>query len=282
MDGWWADDLLAYQQVWSGAAVGVVRFERRDQVAFVTIDRPEALNALSAEVQVGLDDAWRTVEEDPGIRVAILTGTGRAFSAGADLKAMASRGPSGPRLPGPGSAPSVSRVTKPVIAAINGYCLAGAFELALACDLRIASDRAIFGSPDVKWNNLDAYGALRLPHAIPMAAAMDMLLTSDFIDASQALRVGLVSRVVPHDQLLTTCEALGRTIAANGPLAVQITKRLAYVALRMGLDQALEVSEALSQLNDRSPDTQEGPRAFAERRSPRYGAAGAALSPSDT
>lgn len=222
--------------------MGVVRFEQRDQVAFVTIDRPEALNALSAEVQAGLDDAWRAVEEDPGIRVAILTGAGRAFSAGADLKAMAQRGPSGPRLPGLGSAPSVSRVTKPVIAAINGYCLAGAFELALACDLRIASDRAIFGSPDVKWNNLDAYGALRLPHAIPMAAAMDMLLTSDFIDASQALRVGLVSRVVPHDQLLATCEALGRTIAANGPLAVQITKRLAYTSLRAGLAQALELS----------------------------------------
>lgn len=255
--------------------MSVVLLEKRDHLAFVTINRPEALNALNAEVQAGLREAWNTVEDDPGIRVAILTGSGRAFSAGADLTTMGGRFRAPvPQVPGVGPSPSVSQVTKPVIAAINGYCLAGAFELAMACDLRIASERASLGSPDVKWNVLDSYGALHLPHAIPMAVAMDMLLTAEFIDAKHALRVGLVSRVVPHDQLLPACEAIGQKIAANGQLAVQVTKRLAYASLRMGLDQALEVSTALNQINSYSPDTQEGPRAFAEKRTPQFGEGG--------
>lgn len=256
----------------TGLAQEVVLYEKRGHTAYVTLNRPEALNALNREVQQGLKTAWDQVEEDNEIRVAILTGTGRAFSAGADLKTMEGGAPS--RVPqltrnmGPG--PSVSQVTKPVIAAINGYCLAGALELATACDLRIASDRAQFGSPEVKWNVLHSYGALRLPHAIPMAVAMEMLLTGEFIDAQRALAVGLVSRVVPHDELLPTCEELADKIASNGQLAVRITKRLAYASLRMGLDQAREVAAGLTQLNSYSPDTQIGPKAFADKRKPEF------------
>ena len=262
--------------------MSVVLFEKREPIALVTINRPEAMNALSAEVQAGLRDAWEQVESDDDIRVAILTGIGdRAFSAGADLKEYGSRGQAraeGRRAPArlntsPGPSPSVSQVSKPVIAAVNGYCLAGALELAMACDMRIASQNAQFGCPEVKWNVLHSYGALRLPHAIPMAFAMEMMLTGEFIDAEQALRIGLVSRVVPHDQLVPTCEEIARKIAANGQLAVRITKQLAYASLRMGLDQARELASALTQVNNASPDTLEGPRAFAEKRAPRFGTA---------
>jgi enoyl-CoA hydratase/carnithine racemase len=250
----------------------VVLFEKRMHTAIVTMNRPEALNALNAEVQAGLRNAWERVEDDDDIRVAILTGNGRAFSAGADLKTMEGRPPeTRPQLRGGGGpSPSVSQLTKPVIAAVNGYCLAGALELAMACDLRIASEHAQFGSPEVKWNVLHSYGALRLPHAIPMAVAMEMMLTGEFIDAQRALGVGLVSRVVPHDELMPTCEALADKIASNGQLAVRITKRLAYTTLRMGLDQAREVAAALSEINSYSPDTQEGPRAFADKRQPAF------------
>jgi len=227
-----------------------VLYAKRGHTALVTLNRPEALNALNGDVQAGLAAAWQRAEEDDDIRVVILTGNGRAFSAGADLKTMEGRPPQGPphvdAALGPN--PTVSQVTKPVIAAINGYCLAGALELALACDLRIASDRASFGAPEVKWNVLHSYGALRLPHAIPMAIAMEMMLTGDLIDAQRALSVGLVSRLVAHDQLIPLCEEVADRIAANGQLAVRITKRLAYTSLRMGVDQAREVSGALSQL----------------------------------
>lgn len=250
----------------------VVLFEKRGHTALVTLNRPEALNALNVAVQVGLREAWERVEADDDIRVAILTGSGRAFSAGADLKTMEGAPPEPrPQLRSSvGPAPSVSIVTKPVIAAINGYCLAGALELATACDMRIASERAQFGSPEVRWNVLHSYGALRLPHAIPMAVAMEMLLTGEFIDAARALQVGLVSRVVAHEELIPTCEALAEKISGNGQLAVRITKRLAYTSLRMGLDQAREVSAALNQINTYSPDTQIGPKAFAEKRRPQF------------
>jgi len=256
----------------SPTGTDVVLYEKRGHIALVTLNRPEVLNALNQEMQDGLRTAWREVEADDGVRVAILTGAGRAFSAGADLKTMEGHPPeTQPRLrPSTGPSPSVSEVTKPVIAAVNGYCLAGALELATACDMRIASERAQFGSPEVKWNVLHSYGALRLPHAIPMAVAMEMMLTGEFIDAQRALAVGLVSRVVPHEELLPTCEMLAEKIAANGQLAVRITKRLAYTTLRMGLDQAREVSAALSQINGFSPDSQEGPRAFAEKRTPDF------------
>jgi len=254
--------------------MGVVEFEKRGHLALVTLNRPEALNALNAEVQAGLRAAWTEVEADEEVRVAILTGTGRAFSAGADLKTMEGRPPApGVALPGTGSAPSGSTVTKPVIAAIHGYGLAGALELALACDLRIASERAQFGAPEVKWNVLHGYGALRLPHLVPMASAMEMMLTGEFIDAQRALQIGLVSRVVAPEDLLPACEALAARIASNGQLSVRITKRLAYASLRMGLDQARELSAALGQINRASPDSQEGPRAFAEKRVPRFSAA---------
>ncbi|MDA1010340.1 MAG: enoyl-CoA hydratase/isomerase family protein [Chloroflexi bacterium] len=256
----------------SPTGTDVVLYERRGHTAIVTLNRPDVLNALNTEVQEGLRRAWRAVEDDDEVRVAILTGAGRAFSAGADLKTMEGHPPEQhPRLrSAAGPLPSVAEVTKPVIAAVNGYCLAGALELATACDMRIASEHAQFGSPEVKWNVLHSYGALRLPHAIPMAVAMEMMLTGEFIDAQRALSVGLVSRVVPHEELMPTCEALAEKIAANGQLAVRITKRLAYASLRMGLDQAREVSAALSQINGFSPDSQEGPRAFAEKRPPEF------------
>lgn len=246
-----------------------VEFEKRGAVAWVTINRPERMNALGREVTQGLRQAWLDFEADPDLRVAVLTGAGRAFCAGADLKEAAARGGEGGGgggLPGP----SVSMTTKPVIAAINGYCLAGGLELADACDLRIASEDAQFGCPEVKWNLLHGYGAIRMAHSIPHAFAMELLMTGEFVDAQEALRMGLVSKVVPADRLLRKAHELAEIIASRAPLAIRATKQLFYTSLNMPLHQALTFYSPVTRLNSLSEDTKEGPRAFSEKRTPQF------------
>ncbi|MBI2906609.1 MAG: enoyl-CoA hydratase/isomerase family protein [Chloroflexi bacterium] len=157
-------------------------------------------------------------------------------------------------------------VSKPLIAAINGYCLAGGQELALACDIRIASDTAHFGAPEVKRGILHGYGALRLVHAIPMASAMEMLLTGEMIDAQEALRIGLVSRVVPQVQLMSTAEAIAQRICENSAVAVRAIKDLAYRGLGMPLEHGLRYYAHVNRLVHASEDAREGPRAFTEKR----------------
>jgi enoyl-CoA hydratase/carnithine racemase len=159
---------------------------------------------------------------------------------------------------------------KPVIAAINGYCLAGGLELALGCDIRIASETARFGCPEVRWNLLHGYGALRLPHMIPMAVAMEMMLTGAQISAQEAFRIGLVSRVVSPDRLMKTAEEIALTICDNAPVAVRVTKELAYRALNIPPDEGLRLYAAYNAMMGTMEDSREGPRAFAEKRKPRF------------
>ncbi|HLE81908.1 MAG TPA: enoyl-CoA hydratase-related protein [Dehalococcoidia bacterium] len=252
-----------------------VELEKRGPVAWVTINRPDRMNALGREVNQGLRQAWLDFEADPELRVAVLTGAGdRAFCAGADLKEAAARGGEGgmgggqPAGSSPG--PSVSMTTKPVIAAINGYCLAGGLELADACDLRIASENAEFGCPEVKWNLLHGYGAIRMAHSIPHAYAMQLLMTGEFIDAPEALKFGLVSKVVPQSQLVAKAQSMAEIIASRAPLAIRATKQLFYASLNMPLNQALTYYSPVTRLNSLSSDTKEGPLAFSEKRTPQF------------
>jgi enoyl-CoA hydratase/carnithine racemase len=253
-----------------------IRYDKDGKIATITINRPEAMNAMDRETSLELAEAFQDFDQDEHLVVAILTGTGvRAFSAGADLKKMYGRAEDGnireiwdndrqwrlgQRL----------QVWKPVIAAINGYCLAGGLELAMGCDIRIASESASFGCPEVRWGILHGYGALRLPQTIPLSAAMELLLTGERIDAQEAHRLGIVSRVVPAAELMPTARQLADKICANGPLAIRVTKELAWRGLEMPMDEALRLYTALGALVRASEDAREGPRAFAEKRQPQF------------
>jgi E-phenylitaconyl-CoA hydratase len=253
-----------------------IRYDKDGKIATITINRPEAMNAMDRETSRELAEAFQDFDQDEQLLVAILTGAGdRAFSAGADLKKMYGRVEDGnireiwdhqrqwrlgQRL----------QVWKPVIAAINGYCLAGGLELAMGCDIRIASESASFGCPEVRWGILHGYGALRLPKTIPLSAAMELLLTGERISAQEAYRLGIVSRLVPPAALIPTAQQLAEKICANGPLAIRVTKELAWRGLETSTDEALRLYSALGALVRASEDAREGPRAFAEKRQPQF------------
>lgn len=251
----------------------VVLYEKKGTTAYVTINRPETMNALDPEVLEGLSEAWRELDGDSDLRVAILTGAGdKAFCSGMDLK----KGHWDPddgyfvNLTGTPLSPSVEDAVKPVIAAINGYCLAGGMELALGCDIRIASETASFGCPEPKWNLLHGYGALRLPQMIPMSTAMEMLLTGDRIDAAEAFRIGLVSRVAPPEELIPEAEQIAGKICEKAPVSVKLTKHLAYRGLRMPLSEGLRLGAAMNHILNATEDTKEAMKAFAEKRAPKF------------
>ncbi len=258
-----------------------VRTERLGHVLVVTLDRPEAHNALSLAMTAQLCEVWTTLRDDPELRVAVLTGAGgRAFCAGADLKEIGSwyramtpiqRRERAERAPGLGGITRNLDPGKPVIAAIGGHCLAGGLELALACDVRIAAEHARFGLPEVKRGIMPgAGGTQRLPRAIPLSAALELLLTGDSIDAARALALGLVSRVVPADRLLDEALALARRIAANAPLAVQAARAAALRGLHLPLAEGLRLEQLHAEPLRQTEDAAEGIRAFAEKRPPEF------------
>ncbi len=249
-------------------------FERRGPVAILTLNRPEAMNAYDAELVQAMGTHFKAFDEDDELKVAVLTGSGgKSFCAGADLKLL-----HGEKFGG-GAAEVWDddrtfrlgqgiQVRKPVIAAINGYCLAGGLELALACDLRIAAEGATFGCPEVKRAVLHGYGAMRLVQTIPFAVATEMLLTGERITAQRAYEVGLISHVVPLEDLVSTAIRLAQQIASNAPLAVKITKELAWRGLHEEPSGYLRFVAAALALMHSSEDAKEGPLAFAEKRPP--------------
>jgi E-phenylitaconyl-CoA hydratase len=252
-------------------------FDLADNVAVMTLNRPAVRNAMNRELNHALMEALQRVREEADIRAAVITGAGRTFCAGADLKERAQAGRAADASVA--SVIEASRTTgfarlaleKPFIAAIDGYCLAAGFELALLCDIRICTPDAKFGLPEITRGFFPGGGGpQRLIRAIPQAVAMEMILTGDPIDASTAHQVGLVSRIVPADELLATACQMARRIASHAPLAVRAAKEVAYAALDETLEQALRFGGALRWIIGQTEDAHEGPRAFAERREPRF------------
>ncbi|MEY4249678.1 MAG: hypothetical protein RJA87_1311 [Pseudomonadota bacterium] len=251
-----------------------VSIEIIDHIAQVVLDRPEAMNSLDPESVMQLQMAWDRISNDDGIRVAILTGAGeRAFCTGADLKKTKPPAESFAELHygTAGQQPNLGNMTtqKPVIAAINGYALGGGLELALQCDIRIASTLAIFGLPEVSIGSIPgAGGTQRLIRAVGSSDALLMLLTGSRIAAAEALRIGLISRVVDPSELRKVALEIATQIAANAPLAVAAVKRLALTGQELHLTAALELEQQAFGILRNSQDRLEGRNAFAEKRKP--------------
>jgi enoyl-CoA hydratase/carnithine racemase len=243
--------------------------ETHDHVLTITINRPDKANSISRELSEALIEAVREYERDRQLWAAILTGTGdRFFSAGADLKDVSLRHET--HLWEARYFESLFQVSKPMIAAVNGWCLGAGFTLALACDLRVASTGARFGTPDQKLNTVDLAGSVLLSRMIPRAIAMEILLTGEPIDAAEAYRVGLVNRVVPHEQLKAVAEEYAARICANGPLALAACKRIDRETRTMTLAQAAAWFATEAERVLASDDTQEGIAAFLEKRKPSW------------
>jgi E-phenylitaconyl-CoA hydratase len=258
-----------------------IRFECEGSIALLTIDRPKVHNALDFETSDALADAWLRFRDDDALRVAILTGAGeRAFCAGADLRGVgdfyktltsAQRLRRSEQVPGLGGITKNLAIDKPIIAAVNGYCLAGGLEIALACDLRIASENATFGLPEVTRGIIPgAGGTQRLPRLVGPERALDLILTGRRIDAAEAERMGLVTRVVPLGNLQQEALAVANVIAQNGPLAVRAAKAAVWRGLDAPLEEGLRLEQLLAEPVRQSEDAQEGPRSFLEKRKPEF------------
>lgn len=247
-----------------------VRYEKRGHIAWVTINRPEVMNALHPPANEELSQVWDDFAADPDVWVAILTGAGeRAFSAGNDLKWTAQHGV--PRMPAGGFGGLVLRrdLWKPLIAAVNGVALGGGLEIALACDVIVAAEHARLGLPEPRVGLMAAAGGVhRLPRHVPQKIAMGMILTARQIPAAEAARIGLVNEVVPGGELMAAAERWANEILECSPLAVQASKQCALLGLEKPLFEAMTASYPLMQKLFSSEDVVEGPRAFAEKRKP--------------
>ena len=247
-----------------------VLFEKKGHIALITLNRPDARNAVNGDVAGGLEKALDQYEADDELWAAILTGNGPVFCAGADLKEIAAGNIGKLSTSKGGFAGLVSRDRKkPLIAAVNGTAVAGGCELVLACDMVVASEAAVFGLPEVKRSLAAGAGGLfRLPRAVGMAAAMEMILTGDPIDAGRALALGLVNQVVPGEQLMAEAEKLAERIVVNAPLAVQISKKVAERAFVDDDATLWKASQNAMASLAKTEDFQEGPRAFIGKRAP--------------
>ena len=249
--------------------------ERRGHVLIVTMNRPQARNALSAPMMALMREAWDLTDRDPGIRACVLTGAGGAFCAGADLVAMTSEHPGArigdldlsviePLLKG-------RRLTKPLIAAVEGPAIAGGTEILQACDIRVAGEGARFGISEARWGLFPLGGsAVRLPRQIPYTVAADLLLTGRHITAAEALAIGLIGHVVPDGQALAKALEIAALIAANGPVAVRAILRVIRETEGMPENEAFALEARAGMAVFASEDAREGPRAFLEQRRPEF------------
>ena len=245
-------------------------FEMRGPVALITINRPEARNAINAEVRAGLHAAWKRFEEDDSARVAILTGAGdKAFCAGMDLKEASA---TGLRVPPRGFIPILGdsvQVSKPTIAAVNGMAMAGGWLFAQMCDLCVAAEHATFAITEARVGRGTPWAA-PLIHMLPQRIMMELLLTAEPLSAARLQALGYVNHVVPYAQLMPRSLELAARIAANAPLTVRAARALVYAATETGRTEALRAGDRLFESVYLSEDAQEGPRAFAEKRSPAW------------
>ncbi|NMN97033.1 crotonase/enoyl-CoA hydratase family protein [Antrihabitans stalactiti] len=251
--------------------------EQRGHVLIVTMNRPQARNALSGEMMAIMRDAWDRVDSDPEIRVAILTGAGGAFCAGADLKAMTSTHPGDSFSSSKWDMSRIDallkgrRLTKPLIAAVEGPAIAGGTEILQGTDIRVAGESAKFGVSEARWGLFPLGGsAVRLVRQIPYTIAADILLTGRHIKAAEAKEIGLIGHVVPDGEALTKALELAELIAANGPLAVQAILRTIRETEGMPENDAFQIDARLGVEVFKSADAKEGPRAFAAKRQPTF------------
>jgi enoyl-CoA hydratase len=252
----------------------VVLLEQRGRVALVTMNRPEKRNALDGPMRCAFLGVMDRLRRDTATRAIVITGGGdKAFIAGADIGEFEGRSPVDQyrvmRLPTVFDA--IEKSPKPVIAAVNGFCLGGGMELALACDIRLASSNAKFGQPEVNLGIIPGGGGTqRLPRIIGLGRALRMILTGEMITAEDALRVGLVEEVVPAEVLLDRAVAIGELIASKSPVAVAAAKEATRAAMSLPLDEGLRLESALFQLCFSSEDKAEGVRAFLEKRTANF------------
>lgn len=250
-------------------------FEIRDGLAVVTINRPDKLNALNDQVMAELGQAADRIATEEAIRGVILTGSGtKAFVAGADIGDLSRQGPFDGKaraMRGQAVLRRLETCGKPVLAAINGYALGGGCELAMACHLRVASETARFGQPEVKLGIAPGYGGTqRLPRLVGKGVALQLILSGEMIDAQEAYRIGLVNKVVPADRLLEESEKLMRGILAMAPLAVRLSIEAVDQGLEMTLDEGLLLEANHFGLLAATQDMKEGTTAFLEKRPPRF------------
>ena len=252
----------------------VLEVEVNNRVALLTLNRPESRNAMNTELRSALAQAWKQVRDDDEIRVAVLTGNGVAFSAGADLKERAA----GRSMNGgasdfllPSGAPNPAELGKPSIAAINGYCFAGGMELALSCDLRFAAQSAQFGLTEITHGFFPGGGGpQRLMRQLPHAVALDILLTGDRFTAEDAHRLGIVSRLYPDEELMPKTMEIAERMASYAPLAMRALREVAYASPDLPIERALRFGSSYRWIVGQTDDAKEGPRAFAEKRTPEY------------
>lgn len=260
-------------------------FEKKDRVAYITLNRPEARNALDAASVVDLIRAWEEYRDDDDLRCAVITGAGdESFCAGADLSRLV------PLFTGSRKAqteaekqvqadPLIAQkawlrdldIYKPIVAGVNGHAIAGGLELLYAADIRIAAEGAMFGLQEVTWGLFPMGGSsVKLPRQIPYTRAMEMMLTGELIDAEDALALGLINRVLPQEKVMEECERIARIIVQNAPLAVSAVKKAVMTNMGLTLEQGLKNEFELAVPVFMSQDAQEGPKAFKEKRKPRF------------
>ena len=253
-----------------------ILYEKKGRIALITINRPERMNAIDPQTSRELGHAWSDFRDDEEVWVAILTGAGeRAFSTGLDLVAVADMfAGGGGRIKFDVPFGSITRgieIFKPMIAAINGHCLAGGLEMALCCDIRVAAEHAQFGLAEVTRGIIPgAGGTQRLPRAIGLPRALELIITGKRIDAQTALSYGLVNQVVPLPELMPKVMEVAELICQNGPIAVRLAKEAVSRGYDMTLQQGLALEEKLSDDVWRTEDSREGPVAFAQKRKPVY------------
>ena len=258
-----------------------VKFEKSGHIAIITLNRPQVRNAINFEMSRALAEAWISFRDDENLWVAIVTGAGeKAFSAGADLNNLGEfyrqttpmqRRHRAETQPGFGGLTRNLRVWKPIIAAVNGYCFGGGLELALACDIRIASENAQFGLTEASWGIIPgAGGTQRLSRLVPLGIALEMIFTAKKIDAAEACRIGLVNQVVPLGRLMDAAQEMANRICANAPLAVQTAKMAVWQGLDLSLEEGLRLEQTLAEPLRQTEDVQEGVAAFAAKRKPQF------------
>jgi enoyl-CoA hydratase len=249
--------------------------ETRDGVAWVTVNRPDKLNALNDRVIEELAATFDALGSDAAVRGVVVTGAGeKAFVAGADIGELAGQTPVGGQersRRGQAVFDRIEALGKPVIAAVNGFALGGGCELALACHVRVAAEGARLGTPEVKLGLMCGYGGTqRLARLVGKGRALELLLTGEMVEAQEALRIGLVNRVVPREKLLGEAEALLRKMLANGPLSLRFTLDAVNRGLEMPAREAMALEATLFGLICTTEDMKEGTRAFLEKRPPKF------------